>query len=74
MQTTQLATGKITNADTLTIELIEPPDLPPAIRLKWPDKPSITTPDAYANVAASIMQTLAAAVTELAAIRVWKRL
>lgn len=29
MQTTQLAHGKITNADTLTIELVEPPDMPP---------------------------------------------
>jgi len=31
MQTTQLAHGKITNADTLTIELIEPPGMPAAI-------------------------------------------
>jgi hypothetical protein len=44
MQTTQLAHGKITNADTLTIELIEPPDMPPTILLRWPQKSSITTP------------------------------
>jgi hypothetical protein len=74
MQTTQLAAGKITNADTLTIELIEPPDMPPFIRLKWPAKASITTPDAYANVAAACMQVLSAAVVELAAIRTWRRL
>lgn len=53
MQTTQLAHGKITNADTLTIELIEPPDMPPTILLRWPQKSSITTPDAYSNVAAA---------------------
>jgi len=35
---------------------------------------SITTPDGYSNVAAAAMQILAAAVTELAAIRVRKRL
>jgi hypothetical protein len=74
MQTTQLARGKIANADTLTVELVEPPDMPPVIRIRWPEKPSITTTDAYANVAASIMQILAAAVTELAALRVRKRL
>jgi hypothetical protein len=33
MQTTQLAHGKITNADTLTAELIQPPDMPPVIRI-----------------------------------------
>jgi hypothetical protein len=60
--TTQLAHGKINNADTLTVELIQPPDMPPVIRLRWPEKPLITTPDAYANVAAGIMQILAAAV------------
>jgi hypothetical protein len=52
MQTTQLAHGKITNANTLTIELIEPPGMPAAILLRWPQKPSITTPDAYSNMAA----------------------
>jgi hypothetical protein len=35
MQTTQLAHGKITNADTLTIELIEPPGMPAAILFRW---------------------------------------
>jgi hypothetical protein len=73
MQTTQLAHGKITNADHLTIELVEPPDMPPSILLRWPQKPSVCTPDAYANVAAAAMQVLSAAVIELAAIRVWKK-
>jgi hypothetical protein len=45
--------------------LVEPPDLPPGIVLRWPQKPSVTTPDAYANAA---MQVLSAAVIELAAI------
>ena len=74
MHTTQLAHGKITNADTLTVQLVEPPDMPPVIRLRWPEKPLITTPDAYANVAAGIMQILAAAVVELAALKVWRKL
>jgi hypothetical protein len=39
MQTTQLAHGKVTNANTLTIELIEPPGMPVAILLRGPQKP-----------------------------------
>jgi len=53
MHVTQLAHGKITKADHLTIELVEPPNMPPVIRLRWPAKPSITTPDAYTNAAAA---------------------
>jgi hypothetical protein len=40
-----------------------------AILLRWPQKPSIATPDAYANVAAAAMQVLAAAVIELGALK-----
>jgi hypothetical protein len=36
MQTTQLARGKITNVNTFTIELIEPPGMPAATLLRWP--------------------------------------
>jgi hypothetical protein len=73
-QTTQLASGLINGHDRLTVELVEPPDLPAAVLLRWPQKPSITTPDAYSNVAAAAMQILAAAVTELSALRVRKKL
>jgi hypothetical protein len=73
-QTTQLASGLINGHDRLTIELVEPPDLPAAILLRWPQKPSITTPDVDSNVAAACMQVLSAAVIELAAIRTRRRL
>jgi hypothetical protein len=72
-QNTQLASGLINGHDRLTIELVQPPDMPAAILLRWPAKPSITTPDAYASVAAAAMQVLAAAVVELAAIRAWRK-
>jgi hypothetical protein len=74
MQTTQLASGKITNTDTLTVELVEPPDLPPTILIRWPRKPSITTPARYDTVASDAMRTLANAVIKLAAIKLRKRL
>jgi hypothetical protein len=73
-QNTQLASGLINGHDRLTIELVQPPDMPAAILLRWPTKPSITTPDAYANVAAAAMQVLAAAVIELGPLKTWRRL
>ena len=73
-QTTQLASGLINGHDRLTVELVEPPDRPAAVLLRWPIKPSVCTPGAYANAAGACIQVLAAAVTELAAMRVWKRL
>jgi hypothetical protein len=73
-QTTQLASGLINGDDRLTVELVEPPDLPAAILLRWPTKPSITTPDAYSNVAAACMQVWSAAGMELAAIRTRRKL
>src|SRR5512133_2630406 len=48
-QNTQLASGLINGHDRLTIETVQPLDMPAAILLRWPTKPSIATPDAYAN-------------------------
>jgi hypothetical protein len=74
MQTTQLAHGKITNADALTIELVQPPDMPPIIRIRWPDKPSLCPPSQFDAAVAAAMRILSKAVVELAAIRVHRRL
>jgi hypothetical protein len=73
-QTTQLSSGLINGHDRLTVELVEPRDLPAVVLLRWPTKPSVCTPDTYANVAAAAMQVLAAAVIELAALKTWRRL
>ena len=72
--TTPLASGRI-NHERLTIELVEPSDdIPPAILIKWPQKPTISSPAAFDKVVADAMKVLSNAVVELAAIRVWKRL
>jgi hypothetical protein len=71
---TQLAHGPINGADELSIELIEPPDLPPAIRLRWPQKPTVCTPAQLDAVVAAAMRILANSVVELAAIRTRRRL
>ena len=74
MHVTQLAHGKITNNDELVIELLEPPGRPAAIRITWPTKASVTTPAQFDAVVAITMRLLSAAVIELAALKVWKKL
>jgi len=74
MQTTQLAHGKITNADVIVVELVEPPDLPPIIRIRWPDKPSLCPPTRFDAAVAAAMRVLSNAVVELAAISVYRKL
>jgi hypothetical protein len=71
---TPLSSGLI-NGQTLTIELVEPSnDLPNAVVVKWPAKPTLSSPAAFDKVVADAMKVLSSAVVELAAIRVWKKL
>ena len=71
---TPLSSGSL-NGQTLTIELVEPDnDLPNAVVVKWPAKPTITSPATFDKVVADAMKVLSNAVVELAAIRVRKRL
>ena len=74
MKTTQLARGPINHSDELLIELVEAPDMPPAIRLRWPERPTVCPPAQLDAVVAATMRTLANSVIELSAIRVWKKL
>jgi hypothetical protein len=73
-QTTHLASGEI-NGQTLKIELVEPGnDLPNAVAIRWPQKPTISSPATFDKLVADTMKVLSNAVVELAALRVWKRL
>jgi hypothetical protein len=72
--TTPLSSGSL-NGQTLKIELVEPGnDRPNAVVVKWPVKPTISSPAAFDKLAADTMRVLSNAVVELAAIRVGKRL
>jgi hypothetical protein len=71
---TPLSSGSL-NGQTLTIELVEPGnDLPNAVVIRWPVKPTIASPDAFDKVVADTMRLLSNAVVELAALRVRKKL
>ena len=74
MKTTQLARGPLDGADELSIELVEPPDLPPVIRFRWPTKPTLCPPAQLDTTVAAAMRVLRNAVVELAALRVWRKL
>jgi hypothetical protein len=73
MKVTQLARGPLNGADELSIELVEPPELPPVIRFKWPTKPTLCPPAQLDSVVAAAMRVLSNALVELAALRVWRK-
>jgi hypothetical protein len=68
---TELARGTLNNHDQLTVELVTPPDTPPAVLVKWPAAPSVlaANPKAIADLAAAMVRVMAAAQAELAQIR-----
>ena len=71
---TPLSSGSL-NGQTLTIELVEPGnDLPNAVVIRWPAKPTITSPATFDQAVAGAMKILANASVELAALKVWKKL
>jgi hypothetical protein len=58
-QTTHLASGTLNGHDQLIVELVESEDAAkhlPVIAIRWPSKATVTTPAAYDQVAANVMQ------------------
>lgn len=66
---TPLASGPINNSDQLTVELVRPPDLPPAILVRWPAAPSVATADNFDALVAATFRILADARTTLSRMR-----
>ena len=73
-QRTDLASGPINGSDHLLIELIEPVGQPPIVAISWPPKRTTCSPAHFDQVVANAMRLFSAAVIELAAIKVWKKL
>ena len=65
-----LARGTISSNDELTVELIQPPNMPPAVLIWWPAAPSVLAPNPkeIANVASAIVKAMAEAQARLAKI------
>ncbi len=64
-----LAVGAVSQSDQLAIELVQPPDTPPAILIKWPPQPTVTDPAKLTATIAAIVRVLGTAQIELAARR-----
>jgi hypothetical protein len=71
---TDLPAGNLNGSDRLTVELIEPTGKPPIVAITRPTKPTLSTPAQFDQMVASALRLLSAAVVELAAIRVHRRL
>jgi len=68
-KTTTLATGRISGAELVTVQLVEPADAPAVIMIRWPGQPSVTSPLRLPAVANAVMAVLAEAIAKLASIR-----
>jgi hypothetical protein len=71
---TPLSSGHL-NGQTLKIELVESGnELPNAVAISWPQKPTITSPATFDQAVTAAMKILANASVELAALKVWRKL
>jgi hypothetical protein len=64
-----LAHGTLNGADTILIELIQPDNHPPVVRITWPTKSTIIPPARFTAAAAEAARLFAAASTNLAQIK-----
>ena len=62
---TTLASGQLNKSDQLEVELHRPADLPAFVLVKWPDAPSVASPDNFDNLVAAVYRVLADARTSL---------
>ena len=66
--TTPLASTMV-GIDRLSIDLVEPVGMPPAVRITWPAAPTIVDPKVFPDTAATIARLFAEAHTVLAGIK-----
>jgi hypothetical protein len=71
---TDLAHGTINGADELSVQLIQPADMPAVVRIVWPTSPPVTAPARYLEIASTAMRLLAEASTTLTRIKASKPL
>ena len=71
---TELATGRISNADAVKIELVEADENPAVVIIRWPAKPTVVHPFRFPYAADVAARLFAAAAVKLAQIRRDRRL
>jgi hypothetical protein len=66
---TELASGAITAADSVIVELVEADETPAVVIVSWPVKPTVLHPQRFPDAAATIAQLFARAHIVLAALK-----
>ena len=69
MPNVTLASGDVTPADQLTIELVQAIETPAVILFHWPTAPTVTDPRRFASVTLAITRIMAEARAKLATIK-----
>jgi hypothetical protein len=64
--TTQLASGVIDGGDQLQVILVTRYGRPPIVQLLWPSRPTVVTPAAYPQTAATITRLISESAIALA--------
>jgi hypothetical protein len=55
--------------DVVTVELVQPDDMPAIVKISWPAQPSIVDPKGFGDTAAALVRMFSAAHVELARIK-----
>ena len=71
---TILAESQITDHDIVTIELVEPDDMPAAVKIGWPLQPSLIDPPGFRDTAAAMVKLFSDAHITLTRIKARRRL
>jgi hypothetical protein len=68
---TTLAESQVTQTphDVVTVELVQPDDMPAVVKITWPGQPSIVDPKRFGDVAAALVRMFSTAHVELARIK-----
>ncbi len=66
---TTLASGQLNKSDQLDVELHTPATEPAFILVKWPDAPSVASPDNFDSLVAAVYRVLSDARTALSRMR-----
>jgi hypothetical protein len=59
-KTTTLGESQLTQSpnETITVELVQPDDMPPIVKIGWPLQPTVIDPERFRDVAARAGETV----------------
>jgi hypothetical protein len=75
-KTTTVGEAQVTQSphDVVTVELIQPADMPAIVRVDWPPQPTLVNPQTFRDTAAAMVKLFSEAYVTLTHIRAGKYL